>query len=143
MIITQPKELISAFVHVRQGNNPDTQWGPYAALGLVRSSRLVAGLIYNSEEASNICIHIGAEEGSRWLTPQFLFAAFDYPFNQLGKRRITALLREGNTKAINFVENVGFNLEGHLAHYYSDGTARIIYGMLREKCRFLDMKKAA
>lgn len=143
MIITQPKELIAAFVNVRQGNHPDTQWGPFASLGLVRSQRLVAGLIYNSEEAANICVHIGAEDGSRWLTPQFLFAAFDYPFNQLGKRRVTALLREGNKKAIRFVENIGFELEGSLANYHSDGTARIIYGMLRDKCRFLNMKKAA
>jgi RimJ/RimL family protein N-acetyltransferase len=143
MIITQPEELIGAFVNVRQGNKPTTPWGRCSAMGLVRDGRLVAGLIYNGVDEENICLHIGAEDGSRWLTPQFLFAAFDYPFNQLGKRRITALLRSGNAKAIGFVENIGFELEGRLANYYANGDARLIYGMLREKCRFLNMKKAA
>ncbi len=93
MIITQPKEAIGGFVNIRQGLPPGTPWGPFNALGLVRNNELVAGVIYNNREGANVCMHIGAVDGAKWLNEEFLFAAFDYPFNELGKRRVTACLR--------------------------------------------------
>ena len=143
LIIAQPKELIAAFVNVRQGYPTESPWGYFNALGLIRSDTLVAGIIYNADEAANICMHIGADDGARWLTPAFLFAAFDYPFNQRRKNRVTALLREGNDRAIEFVKHLGFEHEGTLKDYFDNGDARYIYGLRREQCRFLEMKKAA
>ncbi len=137
MIITQPKELIGAFVSVRQGAKPDASWGPsFNALGLVRKDTLVAGVIYNAYEGANVNMHIGALDGSKWLTKEFLFAAFDYPFNELGRRRVTAFMASTNKRTIKFVKNLGFVYEGTMPHYYVDDDA-VIYGLLREKCRFL------
>lgn len=141
MIIAQPKELIGAYVNIMQGVRPDASWGNFTALGLVRGDDLVAGIIYNAYEGANVNMHIGAEKGSRWLTPEFLFAAFEYPFNQLGKRRATAHMAASNKAAIKFAENLGFELEGKMRNYYADDDA-VIYGMLRENCRFL-LKRAA
>jgi RimJ/RimL family protein N-acetyltransferase len=135
VIITQPKELIGAFVNVRQGCKPDMSWGNFNALGLVRNGRLVAGVIYNCYEAANVNMHIGAI-GSHWLTRQFLFAAFDYPFNQLNKRRATAMIRKKNSRTRKFAEHLGFVYEGTMVNYYADDDL-ICYGMLRENCRFL------
>lgn len=142
MIIAEPKELIAAFVSVRQGLKPDAPWGSFTALGLIRGERLVAGVIYNNFEGANACMHVGAEDGAMWLTPEFLHAAFDYPFNQLGKRRVTALTRKKNKRVRHFVENLGFKYEGTLPHYYQDDDM-CVYGLLRANCRFLDMRKAA
>ena len=141
MIITQPKELIGAFVNVRQGFSPETSWGNFNALGLVRSGTMVAGVIYNAYEAMNVNMHIGATDGSRWLTPEFLHAAFDYPFNELGRKRVTAFMRAKNERAIKFAKNLGFTYEGTMPQYYADDDA-VIYGMLKENCRFL-LRKAA
>ncbi len=141
MIITQPKELIGAFVNVRQGLDQAAPWGNFNALGLVRGGTLVAGVIYNNFEGTNVCMHIGAVGGAKWLNEEFLHAAFDYPFNELGKRRVTACIRASNRKAIKFVKNLGFEYEGTMKHYYSDDDM-VIHGMLRDKCRFL-MRKAA
>lgn len=141
IIISQPNELISAFVNVKQGFHAETSWGNFNALGLVRNGHLVAGVIYNGYEAGNVNMHIGAEEGKKWMTPDFLFAAFDYPFNQLGKRRVTAYLRSKNERAIEFAKNLGFKYEGKLVNFYKDDD-QVIYGLLKEQCRFL-MKKAA
>jgi RimJ/RimL family protein N-acetyltransferase len=143
LIITQPKELIGAFVNVRQGFPPETSWGHFNALALVRKDVLVAGVIYNTYDEANVNMHIGALEGSKWLTQDFLFAAFDYPFNELGKKRITAIIRESNSQAREFVLNLGFSIEGELKDYYANGDTQMMYGMLRKQCRFLDMKKAA
>lgn len=142
MIIAQPKELIGAFVNVQQKYPPETSWGEaFNALGLLRGGRLVAGVIYNCFGGVNVNMHIGAEDGSRWMTRQFLHAAFDYPFNQLNLRRATACVHSGNRKAKPFVENLGFEHEGTMKHYYTDGDM-LLYGMLREKCRFLERKAA-
>lgn len=142
MIITQPKELIGAFVNVRQGFPPETFWGNFNALGLVIDSRLVAGVIYNGYESANVNMHIGAI-GSHWLTPEFLFAAFDYPFNELSKNRASAYIKGSNAKAHKFVRHLGFKYEGKLRRFYKDGDDQIVYGLLREQCRFLEMRKAA
>jgi len=142
MIIAQPKELIGCFVNVRQNIPADASWGEnYNALGLIRGGRLVAGVIYNCFGGMNANMHIGAEEGSRWMTRAFLHAAFDYPFNQLNLRRLTACIHSKNKKAIAFDEHLGFEYEGMQRHYYEDGDM-LIYGMLREKCRFLERKAA-
>lgn len=142
MIITQPKELIGAFVNVRQGYAPAASWGTYNALGLVRNGRLVAGVVYNDYSGMNAYMHVGAEDGARWLDKSFLFSAFDYPFSQLGLRRVTAKVKAKNQKAISFIENLGFEYEGAMRHFFKEDDA-LIYGMLKERCRFLDMRKVA
>lgn len=142
MIITQPKELIGAFVNVRQGNRPDTQWGNYNALGYVRGGTLVAGVIFNGYEAANANMHVGAV-GTHWLTRDFLAAVFNYPFVQLGKRRVTAYMKSRNKKAIKFATHLGFEYEGRMNHYYAEDDL-LVYGMLRDKCRYLqELRKAA
>ena len=141
MIITQPKELIGAFVNIKQGWPASASWGNFNALGLVRNGTLVAGVIYNCYEGANVNMHISAVDGCRWLTQDFLFAAFDYPFNELSKRRVTAFMRSKNARAIKFVKKLGFVHEGTMPNYYADDDA-VVYGLLRENCRFL-MRKAA
>lgn len=142
MIITQPKELIGAYVNVRQGYPPAASWGTFNALGLVRGGRMVAGVIYNDYAGSNVYMHIGAEDGCRWMTQGFLYAAFDYPFNQLELQRVTALVKSKNSRAVSFIEHLGFEPEGKLRHYFKNDDA-LIFGMLRDRCRFLEMRKAA
>ena len=135
-IISQPKEAIAQFVAIAQKKPAYEPWGQYTTLGLVSGHALVAGVVYNSFEACNVCAHIGAVPGGHWLTPRFLRAMFDYPFNQMGKRRITALVARKNKRARRFVEKLGFKLEGTLSHYY-ERDDMIVYGLLREKCAFL------
>ncbi len=145
MIISQPKEMIGSFVNVRQGFPPDTSWGNFNALGLVRDGILVAGVIYNCFEGVNVNMHIGAVDGSKWMTADFLHASFDYPFNQLKRRRVSACINSNRKKAVSFVEHLGFEYEGRRKNYYENGDM-LLYGMLREKCRFIrniQIRKAA
>ncbi len=138
MIISQPKEMIAAFVSARQGLDLRAPWGEFCALGLMRHGRFVAGVIYNKMEGANVCMHIGAIDGRHWCSKEFLFAAFDYPFNQMGKRRITANVCRKNTHARSFVQNLGFKYEGTMRHYYENDDM-CVYGMLRADCRHLEL----
>jgi len=138
MIIVQPQELIAQFVAMRQ-KQPEP-WGQYTAIGYAKDGFLIAGVIYNQFGAANVCAHIAAIEGKRWATREFLHAMFDYPFNQLGKRRITALVAKKNHTARAFVKRLGFKQEGCLEHYF-ERDDMLCFGMTREKCRWIAPKQ--
>lgn len=136
MIIAQPKEVIATFVSNAVGNDQHFPFENYSALGLVTDGELVAGVVYNHFTGVNIMAHIAGKPGRKWLTREFLFAMFDYPFNDLGVRRITGLVPKKNKDARRFDEHLGFEYEGNMRNALADDDM-IIYGMLREKCKWL------
>ena len=88
--------------------------------------------------ANSIDLHVAAVAGKKWLTSAFLTATFEYPFGQLGLRRVTGRIASSNKRARNFVERIGFTQEGIVREGWptGDGDDLIIYGMLRRECRF-------
>lgn len=135
MIVTQPRELIGRFVVDLTGTPGD--WGQFTALGVLDNDGvLLAGVIYNHFTPWNCCMHVGALPGRSWMSRELLFAAFDYPFNQLGMRRVTGLVPKRNKRARKLDEHLGFEYEGNLRNALPDDDL-IVYGMLREKCKWI------
>jgi len=85
-------------------------------------------------------MHVAAIPGKRWMTKEFLWRSFAYPFIQLKCNRITGLVREDNLDAQRFDEHLGFKREGLLRGACLDGSNMILYGLLKDECRFLRMK---
>ena len=85
-------------------------------------------------------MHVVAVPGKRWMTKDFLWRCFAYPFIQLQCNRITGLVRVDNLAAQKFDEHLGFVKEGLLRKAAKDGTDYIVYGMLREECRWLEIR---
>lgn len=133
-IIAQPKERIAEFVS-RLTAGQHFPFENYSALGLVEDGELIAGVIYNHYSGTNICMHVAAVPGRRWLNKAFLFAAFDYPFNQLGVRRVTGLVPAKNAEARRFDTKLGFKYEGRMRHALADDDM-LILGLLKEDCRW-------
>lgn len=100
------------------------------------SDKLDAVVIYNALDESNIGIGM-ASSTPKWCTKQVLKVVFGYPFTQLGLNRVTATIKETNLKSRSLVERLGFILEGELKHYYQTGESAMIYGLLKEDCRWL------
>lgn len=111
------------------------------AIGLEEDGDLIAGVVYNWYTGPSICMHVAAEPGRRWLNRDFLFRAFAYPFLQLECNRVTGLVRLDNLDAQRFDEHLGFVKEGIIRQGAADKTDFILYGMLRDECRWLEMKK--
>lgn len=111
-------------------------FGSASAIGLESGGELVAAVVYDSYYHPSISGHIVSDGSRRWACRMFLRAMFDYPFRQLGCARITAPIAEGNTEAISFVERLGFELEGRLRKALPDGRDRLIYGILKENCKW-------
>ena len=142
MIVAQPKENIADFVGNIIGQGQYFPFDEYSALGLMEDGVLIAGVIYNHYNKPNIMAHIADIPGKKWLTRDFLFAMFDYPFNQLECNRITGLVPKKNKEARRFDTHLGFEYEGNMRHALPDDDM-LIYGMLKEKCKWLKLKNGS
>lgn len=107
------------------------------AIGLADSGALIAGVVYNYYTGASISMHVAATPGSRWMTRDYLYRCFAYPFVQLNCRRVTGLVRVDNLEAQRFDEHLGFQREGVLREAEEDGCDLIVYGMLKKDCRWL------
>lgn len=110
-------------------------------IGLEKDGNLVAGVVFADQiGTSNIFMHVASDGSRNWMTPGYLAYCFLYPFVQLRCNRITGLVRSTNLNAQKFDEHLGFKKEGLLREYCADGTDMIVYGMLRNECRFITGK---
>lgn len=116
-----------------------------AAIGMERNGNLVAATIWHCFERHN-CLMSVASSGSRlWLTREFRFRSFAYPFLQLGLPRVTSKADEGNEASVKLTLHMGFKIEGRLRKAAPDGRDDIVFGMLKEECRWIgpDMARYA
>ena len=104
-----------------------------SAIGWQSDGRLTAGTAYRDWNGVSIEGQIAAD---RPLTRGFLFAIFDYPFRQLGARKIIATTTADHIRSIRLLRRLGFVEEACLRDAAPGGDL-IIYTMRREACRFL------
>jgi RimJ/RimL family protein N-acetyltransferase len=107
----------------------------YECIGLEENGDLIAVVLYNIYSGADIAMHIAAVQGRRWMTRDYLRAAFRYPFVQLGCRRVSGFVPATNADAIRFNEHLGFKREGLMRNALWDDDV-IVYGMLREECKY-------
>jgi RimJ/RimL family protein N-acetyltransferase len=114
--------------------------GRGTAIGKIDSKgNIIAGVLYEDYNRANIVEHIAAE--GDWACRRFLWIMFDYPFNQLKVKRITAPVASTNEKCIRLVKKMGFTLESTLAQATPDGDVHI-FRMFKEECKYIRGKYA-
>lgn len=122
--------------------NPFTGQLPYAAIGVVRKSELVGGIVfYNYRSVRGQIVDIemsGAFEASDWCRPSTLRALFSYPFSVCEAVRLTTITGRKNKRARRVDEGLGFKLEGVARRAIDGREDAMIYGMLREECYWVD-----
>lgn len=112
-----------------------------SAIGVESNGELIAGVVFDGYTEAGMNIHVAALEGRHWLSKEFLYAVFAYPFIQLKCNRVTGLVRADNFKAQKLDEHLGFVKEGLIRQGCSDKTDMILYGMLKEECRWIHKKE--
>ena len=107
--------------------------GRSEALGLKRDGELVAGVIYENWNYQSIWCHI-AIEGR--LTPGYLAAIFDYPFNICQVEKIIVPIGSDNAEGLRLVRKMGFVEEARIKDGRPDGD--IVFLTLAQKnCRYI------
>lgn len=109
------------------------------AIGLERDGKLIAGVVYEGYNPHNIWMHVAAEPGGRWLTRQYLYACFAYPFVQLKVDKVRGYVNASNTDARRFDEHLGFRPEAVLSGAAPDGGDVILYVMEKKDCRYVSL----
>lgn len=133
MNITTDADWVGPWVCERAGGT----WlkGRGTAIGKVLDGRLVAGVLYEDYNGPNIVCHNAFEPNS--LDKHFLGLIHQYPFIQLGVKRVTGLVSSNNKKALNLNYKLGFELEHTLKDACPDGDMHVLV-MWKEKCKYLD-----
>jgi hypothetical protein len=108
-----------------------------AAIGWLRDDYLTCGVFYEDFTGASITATIAVAPAAV-MPKDFLWAIFDYPFNQLKCDKMVALVADNNWKSKNLVEKMGFTEEARISNYYPAGEAMIIYTMTKQQCRFLE-----
>lgn len=108
------------------------------SIGLKRNGEWVAGVIYENWNHQSIVCHI-AVEGR--MTPSFLAAIFDYPFNVCQVEKIIVPVPSANTESTGLVTNMGFTEEARIKDAHPEGDI-VFFTLARDACRFLGGKYA-
>lgn len=130
MIVTD-KNRIGPWVCERTGGTYDHSCS--AAIGWEQDGELVAGTLYDQYNRQSICMHVAAEKP---VTKTFVKTCFDYPFNQLGVKKVIGLVDSTNESALRFDSHLGFVEEARIkdAGKYGD---LILLTMSRQQCRWI------
>ena len=128
-------EVVARWVAEKTGSN----WTHLCrGVGLALHGQLVAGIMYDAFTGSSIAMHSRVDD-PRKVNREWLFSIFDYPFNQLGCKRVTGLVSSANLRAQRTNEHLGWKRETVLKDYFLDGDG-IVYVMRQEDCRWLNFK---
>lgn len=134
VITDNPGGIVSDFVASQLGIE---SWSHCRAIGLERDGEIIAGVVYDYYTGSNVCMHIAAIPGRKWMTKEFLRMIFYYPFAQLGVKRLSGIIAESNHDSVRFAKKLaGAKLEARLKDAHPDGDM-LIYVMFREDCKYL------
>lgn len=133
-------DIVGPWVTERAGGTWVAGRGTTIGLWDCEAEELIAGTLFEDYNTAHVLMHVAAIPGRKWLCRQFLWACFDYPFNQLGCSRVTGIVPSCNLEARRFDEHLGFKLEATLKDAHPEGDL-LVYAMWREDCRWLKLKR--
>jgi RimJ/RimL family protein N-acetyltransferase len=100
---------------------------------------LLGGVIYTDFTGESLFCHI-ASFHNPWVSRDLLWVVFDYPFNQLGVKRIFGRIPETNLAAIGLNQHMGLKTIAVIPGVYKHGVGSRIMCIERADCRFLKIK---
>ena len=86
----------------------DVEFHNEQAIGIVKDGVIVGGVVIDSYAPNARCAIHCAGEGKRWINREFIFAVFDYVFNQLNCQVILNSVNSSNKASLKFTEHIGF-----------------------------------
>jgi len=107
-------------------------------ISVTSEGNLLGGNIFTGYTGASIHTHT-AGFAKNWANRDFLWAIFDYPFNQLGCKKVFGQVPEYNTKALEIDLKLGFKIEAKIDDVFPDG-ACLVLSLAREDCRWLKLK---
>lgn len=141
-LVTNDRVRVGAWVAQRIGRG--TPWVEEAALGLENDAgELVAGVVLSDYRArASGSLHC-AGVGKYWLNREFLFAVFDYVFNQLDLKVLLNTVAGSNADSIRFTRHIGFSEVHRVPRGWDGEVDMILFQLCRDECRWLSGERYA
>jgi RimJ/RimL family protein N-acetyltransferase len=99
---------------------------------------LLGGVIYTAFTEASIHLHMAGFR-DHWANRDLLWCIFDYPFNQLGCKKVFGQVAETNTKALEIDLRLGFKIVTKIDDVYPDGGVYVL-SMDKADCKWLSVK---
>lgn len=135
-LLYEADELIGTLVKSRLPNMQGRSFGPFVAVGVVRSGIILGGIVWHNFRGFSIEVSIAFDRAD-WIRPSTLRNIAGYPFNQLGVTRVTAIVGRKNEPMRKLCEKLGFKLEGIGRKAFDGKQDAVLYGILRHECKWL------
>lgn len=87
------------------------------------------------EPGGSIQLHI-AINNPKYVTRRAIQAVFEYPFSQLGVKKVIGIINSSNDASLTFTLRLGFMVEAIISDAYDMGSMYIL-SMTREQCHWL------
>lgn len=104
----------------------------------VENGQLLGGVTYQGYTGASIQMHMAGFDDN-WANRDMLWVAFDYPFNQLGCKKVFGQVPESNTRALEIDLKLGFKIVAKVEDVFPDGACYVL-ALAREDCRWLKLK---
>lgn len=112
---------------------------PYIGFAVyTEQNAFVAGVVVSNFRGTNCEVSMAAETAN-WARKGVMRTIFEYIFDTAGCVRCTCIVAStASTKRTRrFLLGIGFVLEGNMRRAYDGQSDALIFGLLREHCRFL------
>jgi hypothetical protein len=105
---------------------------------------LVGGVLYTDWNFGSVLMHFALFSNKCFLGRQLIWLSFQYPFIQLGVKKIVGLVPEWNIPSRNMALKAGFKIEYKIDDIFNNpppiDNGMYIMSMKKEDCEWLKMK---
>jgi hypothetical protein len=108
-------------------------------IGVAKSGILRGGVIYDDFNGASIAMHVASDGSRRWMTRNFLWFLFAFPFLDLKCRVAVATLPASRIEAIFYARHLGFIQTAVIQDGHPTGDL-LIHTMRREHCPWIHIK---
>ena len=107
------------------------------SLSTHRGEEIQGGFVLDSFTGVCACVHM-AGTAPGWCTPDLMWMVHDYAFNQLGLKKLLAMVRSNNATSMAQCLRSGYRVETLIRDMFGEGVHAFILYMKPEFCRWLN-----
>ena len=113
---------------------------PGIGVSVLKDGKIAGAAVFNNYHVlhkGSWCEVSVAIDDAECVSRRTLRQIFEYPFKQLGVSRLQAVTSVTNLRCREFIERLGFQLEGFARKAHDGETDAAVYSMMPNECRWI------
>ncbi len=105
------------------------------AYGFRHNGEIVGAFVFSEYTGNDVHMYC-VSENPKIFQRRYFKQMFDYCFETMKVKRVSAMCNESNLRSRKLISGVGFKQEGRLRRYFGNEDA-LVYGLLKEDMRMI------